>query len=71
LLGTTITLARSFNVSPFEIMAQDCDEVIMLINYFIEKADDDGAKPAAIPAANVSKNEYIKVNSKTATGGWW
>jgi hypothetical protein len=71
LLGTTITLARSFNVSPFEIMAQDCDEVIMLINYFIEKADDDGTKPAAVPAANSSKEKYIKVNSKTATGGWW
>ena len=43
----------------------------MIINYFIEKADEDGAKPAAVPAANSSKQQYIKVNSKTATGGWW
>lgn len=66
-----MTLARSFGVSPFEIMAQDCDEVIMVINYFITKADSDDGKPAANHAANGSKQEYIKVNSKTATGGWW
>lgn len=67
-----MTLARSFNVSPFEIMAQDCDEVIMLINYFIEKADGSDAQPAAIQTANGGKKqEYIKVNNKTATGGWW
>jgi len=71
LLGTTITLARSFNVSPFEIMAQDCDEVIMLINYFIEKAENGGEQSAAIPAANSSNQQKIKVNNKTATGGWW
>ena len=71
-MGTTITLARSFNVSPFEIMAQDCDEVIMLINYFVEKAEKGDGQPAAIQTANGSKKqEYIKVNNKTATGGWW
>ena len=65
-----MTLARSFNVSPFEIMAQDCDEVIMLINYFIDKADN-AEHPAAAPAAKGNKEQYIKVTNKTATGGWW
>lgn len=36
LLKTTITIAGNYNVTPFEIMAQDADEVIMLINYMIE-----------------------------------
>lgn len=35
----TYELSKSFNVIPFEIMKQDKDEVIMLINYFIEKSE--------------------------------
>jgi hypothetical protein len=58
-------------VSPFEITAQDCDEVIMFINHFITKADGKGAQSAARPAASSSNQQKIKVNSKTATGGWW
>lgn len=36
LLKTTITLAGNYNITPFEVMAQDTDEVIMLINYLLE-----------------------------------
>lgn len=36
LMKTTITLAGNYNVTPFEVMAQDADEVIMLINYLID-----------------------------------
>ena len=35
-MKTTITLAGNYNVTPFEVMAQDADEVIMLINYLID-----------------------------------
>lgn len=69
MLSTTVTLARSFNVTPFEIMAQDCDEVIMLINYFLKKAEVEPSTEAA--PANNNKQQYIKVNDRTATGGWW
>lgn len=68
MLSTTETLARSYNVTPFEIMAQDCDEVIMLINYFLKKAEVEPSTEAA-PANN--KQQYVKVNDRTATGGWW
>lgn len=68
MLVTTDTLARSYNVTPFEIMAQDCDEVILLINYLLKKAEQRPASPAA--PANSNKN-FIKVNDSTATGGWW
>ena len=39
-MENTVTLARVFSMSPFEIMAQDSDDVIMLINYYIEKSDE-------------------------------
>lgn len=48
-------------------MAQDCDEVIMIINYFVQKADHE---PAAA-ATQANAQQKIKVNDRTATGGWW
>ena len=36
MLKTTITLAGNYNITPFEVMAQDTDEVIMLINYLLD-----------------------------------
>ncbi|MFQ9819768.1 MAG: hypothetical protein ACLRXK_00990 [Acutalibacteraceae bacterium] len=35
-METTFILAGSFGVTPFEIMKQDVDEVIMIINYLSE-----------------------------------
>lgn len=34
-MKTTFILAGNFNVTPFEIMRQDIDEVIMVINYLV------------------------------------
>ena len=33
----TCELSKAYSVSPFEVLKQDKDAVIMLINYFIEK----------------------------------
>jgi hypothetical protein len=52
-------------------MASDCDDVIMLINYFIAKAGSKGEQSAASHAASSSNQQKIKVDNKTATGGWW
>lgn len=38
----TVELSKVYNVIPFEIFKQDKDEVIMLINYFIEKSQHKG-----------------------------
>ena len=56
-------------MTPFDLFRQDTEEVIMLINYYIEKGDD--TEPT--PQHNSSgKNEVrIKVNDKTATNGWF
>lgn len=42
LMETTVTLARSFGVSPFAIMAEDTDDVIFCINYFLAKGNEAG-----------------------------
>ena len=50
-MKTTVTLAGNYSVTPFEIMAQDTEEVIMLINYMMElgrtapKSDASKAEP--------------------------
>ena len=67
-MATTVNLARTFGVTPFEIMAQDCDEVIMLINHFLQKAENE---PAAGAAAADKGQQMVKVDDRTATGGWW
>ena len=42
-MKTTFILAQKLGVSPFDIMAQDIDAVIMVVNYLI----DSGAKSNA------------------------
>lgn len=64
----TFELGKIYNIIPFEIMKQDKDEVIMMLNYMVEKSET--AQPAP-HVQNAKKQQYIKVNSKTATGGWW
>lgn len=68
-METTINLCRIHNMTPFEMFKQDAEEVIMLINYYIEKGEDTEAKT---PQNGVGKREErIRVNDKTATGGWY
>ena len=54
MLTTTDNLARSYNVTPFEIMAQECDDVILLINYLLRKAE---YAPEQAPAAVTNDRE--------------
>ena len=41
-METTFILAEKFGVTPFEIMAQEIDEVILVINYFIDRNKEGG-----------------------------
>ena len=50
------------------VFDQDTDEVIMIINFYIELGNE-SEKPVT-KAAN-KKQERIHVNDKTATGGWF
>lgn len=71
LLDFTFELAKSFNVLPFEIFKQDKDEVIMLINYLVEKGETSETKAEIKHKNKPNSKQRIRVNDKTATGGWW
>lgn len=66
LMDFTFELSKSLNISPFSIMKEDKDEVIMLMNYFIEKGEEQPESKSV-----KSKNERVRVNDDTATGGWF
>lgn len=53
----------------FDVMQQDTDEVIMLLNYYIVRGKDQEEKTA--PKRGGKSEERIRVNDKTATGGWY
>lgn len=56
---------------PFEIFKQDKDEVIMLVNYLVEKGETHEETHDMRTEKHENKNVRIKVNDKTATGGWY
>lgn len=65
-----MTLATNLHVSPFEIFAQECDEVIMLINFYLMLSEHPQTAETMKPKTAV-KEQRIRVNEKTATGGWF
>lgn len=67
-----IRSARDLNapITIFEILQQDTDDVIMLINYYIEKGNDENNETSKTQM-KVGGVKRIRVNNKTATGGWY
>lgn len=58
-------MGKLYSMSPFEIFKQDLEEVIMLVNYVIEKGEE-----SPDIAVNDDKPKRIKVDDSTASG-WW
>ena len=74
-MKTTMTLSANLNTSPFEVFNQDTDEVIMMINFYIELGAEQRQK-RPIQKTNktqtaIGKPQRIRVNDATATGGWF
>ena len=74
-MKTTMTLAVNLGCSPFDIFNQDVDEVIMTINFYIilgeQEENTQTTAPTSKPVIKPKKEERIRVNDATATGGWW
>ncbi len=74
-MKTTMTLSSNLGCSIFDIYNQELDEVIMTINFYILLGEEtpeqiDTTTPTYKPVAK-KKDERIRVNDATATGGWW
>lgn len=71
-MKTTLTLSGKLNCSIFEIFNQDCDEVITLINFILLLGEETKtAETTTTPLKTNTNNKRIKVNDKTASGGWF
>ena len=55
------------NCSPFVIFDREVDEVITIINFYIELAATENSNESVTK----QKETRIRVNDKTATGGWF
>ncbi|MCQ2077017.1 MAG: hypothetical protein MJZ20_08370 [Bacteroidaceae bacterium] len=67
-MRTTVTISQNLNCSIFEVMAQEIDDVIMLINFYLRIGDE---APQSTDQVKSDTEKEIKVTSATATGGWW
>lgn len=72
----TFELARLYGISPFEILKEETELVIMSINYIYEKSErEDYGTVEDVQESYIDKQgkkvKRIKVNDATATGGWW
>jgi hypothetical protein len=70
-MKTTITLSLNLNCSPFEIFQQDTDEVILIINFYMGMGEKQNSLSPDISKTKPSAETRIRVNDKTATGGWF
>lgn len=65
-------MAQRFGVSPYQILKEDADETIAFFNTIVETTPTDEEHPQTQPARrSTGKEKRIKVNDKTATGGWF
>lgn len=64
----TFAIAEALKMTPFDVLNQDAENVILTINYMAEVGTENNIKNEN---NGNKKVERIKVNSATATGGWW
>lgn len=57
-------------MSPYEVLKEDADETIALFNALVETTPEPEEEPLRQPVRQ-PKEKRIKVNDKTATGGWF
>lgn len=55
LFKATVTIAGNYNITPFEVMAQDTDEVIMLINFLLDMGS---SKEESKPQVKKQKDNF-------------
>lgn len=62
-------IAKLLNESPFDILKMDAELVIMWMNFFIEKGEEEIPQKQNVKTKD--QPNRVRVNDKTATGGWF
>lgn len=65
----TESVARCYSITPFAVLKEDAEDVIDVLNYLVEKNEDAPKKPVRQTAKDGTVR--IRVDEKTATGGWY
>lgn len=71
LMDFTSEVSTTYHVTPFDVLKEDKDLVIMLINYYIEKGKNETNTTRTAADYKRNTEQRILVNDKTATGGWY
>lgn len=58
-------VAKEYGISPFEVLNSDIDDFARLVNFLVESGRETSK------GMKKKNDERIRVNDKTATGGWW
>lgn len=64
-----VLFAEKWHTAPFGVLEKDIDDFILVANYMIGLGKESESKIES--KTNTHKEKRIKVNDKTATGGWW
>lgn len=60
-----VLVAKEYGISPFDVLNSDVDDFARLVNFLVE------AGRETSKGMKKKTDERIRVNDKTATGGWW
>lgn len=66
-------MARGFGLSPFEILKENAEDVVLFIGYYIEKGNEE-PPPAYGDTTEMHGGEKIirrRVDDNTATANWY
>lgn len=62
-----VIFAEKWHTSPFDVLEKDIDDFILIANILINKQ----TATKSEKTKNPKKEERIRVNDATATGGWF
>lgn len=64
-MEVVVLVAKEYGISPFDVLNSDIDDFARLVNFLVESGRETSK------GTKKKTDERIRVNDKTATGGWW
>ena len=60
-----VLVAKEYGISPFDVLNSDIDDFARLVNFLVESGRESSKE------TKKKTDDRIRVNDKTASGGWW